>query len=276
MIPRYYNYKTALIIFFMSLIAYLVLLIGFYYNDTLMGETSQAVRYVLLGFSQMILLAPLLLYVIGNKKSIKHAFRLRPVSGTAIRDIVMVGVGLFFLMELMHLLGEHIFRIPSPVQSDLKVLLPINIFILFFVAVIITPIVEEAVFRGYLLRVMLRSKYSPLLAITLSALLFTLAHLNYLNAPGIFLAGMILAYIAYTFYSIIPGIIIHAIFNTMVLIDINLPQIRESILYSRTYIVWIIMIGGLLMLLLGLLNIKINVRVHRKRRTGKEGEDHAE
>jgi uncharacterized protein len=276
MIPRYYNYKTALIIFFMSLMTYLILIIGFYHNESLMGDTPQALRYVVLGFTQLLLLIPLLLYVIGNKKSIKHAFRLRPVSGTAIRDIVMVGVGLFFLLELIQILGEYIFRISPPVQSDLKVLIPINFIIIFFIAVIITPIVEEAVFRGYLLRVMLRSKYSPLLAITLSALLFTLAHLNYWNAPGIFLAGMILAYIAYTFYSIIPGIIIHAIFNTMVLLDINLPQIRQSIIYARTYVAWIILIGGLLMLLLGLLNIKINVRVHRKRRTVKEGEDHAE
>ncbi|MBW6458300.1 MAG: CPBP family intramembrane metalloprotease [FCB group bacterium] len=273
---QYYNYKTALLIFFMSLIGYLILLIGFYNNDALMGETPQALRYVVLGLSQLLLLLPLFFYVIGNKKSVRHAFRVRPVSGRAFLDILMIAVGMFFLLELTRILGGILFRTELPGPESLKVIYPLNFILIFFISVVITPIVEEAVFRGYLLRVMLRSKYSPLLAVTLSALLFMLAHLDYWNAPGIFLAGLILGFVAYSFYSIIPCIIIHAVFNAMVLIDINLPQIRDSIFYAKSYVAWVIMAGGIFMLLLGLLNVRMKVHVHRKRRTLKEGDAHEE
>ena len=85
---QYYNYKTALLILFMSLAAFLILVLGFYYNDSLMGNTPQAARYILLGVFELLLLVPLLLYVIGNGKSVKHAFRLRSVSLLALRDIL--------------------------------------------------------------------------------------------------------------------------------------------------------------------------------------------
>jgi len=276
MMSQYYNYKTAIIIFFMSLIGYLVLLIGFYNNDALMGETPQALRYLVLGFSQLLLLLPLFFYVVGNRKSVKHAFRVRPVSARAFFDILMIAIGMFFLLELTRIIGGMLFRTELPVQESLKVVYPLNFILIFLISAVVTPIVEEAVFRGYLLRVMLRSKYSPLLAVTLSAFLFMLAHLDYWNAPGIFLAGLILGFVAYSFYSIIPCIIIHAVFNTMVLIDINVPQIRDAIFYSRSFVPWVIMGGGILMLLLGLLNVKTKVHIHRKRRTLKEGEPHEE
>ncbi|MCK4813576.1 MAG: hypothetical protein KAT14_06525, partial [Candidatus Marinimicrobia bacterium] len=101
MMSRYYNYQIALLILLMSLIAYLILITGFYYNDTIMGNTPQALRYIILGIFELLLLVPLLLYVLGNKKSIKHSFRVRPISILAIRDIIFVAVGMFFLVELI-------------------------------------------------------------------------------------------------------------------------------------------------------------------------------
>lgn len=268
---QYYNYKTAMFIFFMSLIAYLVLMVTFYYNDDMMGNTPQALRFIILGVFESMLLVPLLLYVIGNKKSIKHSFRIRPVASGAFRDIVFVAVGMFFLVELINMATGALFNYTPSFPSHLKAIYPLNFILIFIVSVIITPIVEEAVFRGYLLRVMLRNKYSPFVAIILSSLLFTFSHLSYWNAPAIFTAGLILGFIAYTFYSIVPAIIIHAIFNLMVLIDINIPQIRENILYAKSFVAWAIMIGGIIILATGLLNIKQNVRVHRRRRHDKGG-----
>ena len=268
---QYYNYKTGLLILFMSLIAYLILVLGFYYNDSLMGSTPQAVRYIVLGFFELLLLLPLLLYVVGNGKSIKHAFRLRSISLLALRDILFVGIGMFVLVEITQYLTNLIIGSEHFVSDDLKVRYALNYLLIVPVVAIITPIVEESVFRGYFLRTMLRNKISPFLAILLQAILFTVAHLSFRNAPGIFVAGIILGYLAYSFYSIVPGIIIHSIFNILVLVDINVPQIRERIIYGRTYIPWLILTVGILLFVIGLMNIRKNVRVHRKRSDGKEG-----
>jgi membrane protease YdiL (CAAX protease family) len=271
MMSRYYNYKTGMLIFLMSLIAFIVLMLTFYYNEAMMGNTPQAWRYIILGGFEAMLLLPLVLYVIGNKKSLKHTFRIRPLPQGSFRDILFTAIGMFFLAELVNIAMRGIFHVDPAAGEHLRVLYPLNFVLLFIVTVVVTPVVEEAVFRGYLLRVMLRNKYRPFLAILLSSLIFTFSHLSYWNAPAVFLAGMILGYVAYKFYSIIPCIIIHAVFNLMVLIDINIPQIRENILYAKSFVVWVVMAGGILMLLMGLLNIRQNIHIHRKRRHEKEG-----
>lgn len=273
---QYYNYKTAVIILLMSLVAYLVLVIGLYFNPDIMGSTPQALRYFILAIFQIMLLAPLLLYVIGNKKSLKHAFRLRPVSMYAMRDIILLAAGLFITVELVQVIFERIFDFQSALQSDIKLEYKLNVLLLFPLVAVIVPVVEEALFRGYLLRVMLRSNYSPLISILVTALLFTLSHLTYTQAPGIFIAGLVLGYTAYKFYSIIPAILIHSLYNIMVLIDVNIPQIRSGVLNAKSFVAWIILAGGVLALFTGMLNIKNHIHVHRRRRNPIEGDANEE
>jgi len=255
----------------MSLVAYLILILGFYYNNSFMGNTPQAVRYIIQGLFELLLLVPVLLYVIGNGKSIKHAFRLRSVSIRALGDIVFVAIGMVILIEFIQYLMDMLIGSEQFINDDLKVLYPLNYLLILPVIGIITPVVEEAVFRGYLLRIMLRNKYAPVFAIILQALLFTVVHLSFSNAPAIFAAGIILGYIAYSFYSILPGIIIHSIFNILVLIDINVPQLREKVLYGNLFVPWLILAGGTLLLIIGMLKIHKNVHVKRKRKDGEEG-----
>jgi membrane protease YdiL (CAAX protease family) len=251
---------------FMSLIAYLILVLGIYYNDGSMANTPQAVRYIVLGIFESLLLLPLLLYVLGNGKSIKHAFRLRFVSMRALKDILFISIGMFIVLEYFQYVLAGWYGMDSFVSGDLKVLYPLNYFLLIPVFSIITPIVEEFVFRGYFLRVMTRNNVSPALAVIIQALVFTAAHLSFRNAPVVFVAGIILGFLAYSFHSIVPGIIIHSIFNTLALVNINFPRIEENIVYSRSYVQWLIIVGGFLLLTIGLVSVKKNVKVHRHRR----------
>jgi len=267
---QYYNYRTGALIVLMSMIAFMSLFMGLYYNDAIMGGTPQAVKYIIMGLFEILLLLPLFLYVIGNGKSIKHAFRLRPISWRAIRDILFVSVGMFVVLEVLQFFLDALWGSDMLADQNLKVSYPLNYLIIVVVAGMITPIVEEFLFRGYLLRVMLRSKYAPITAIVVQAVLFTVIHMSFRNAPVIFLAGVILGFIAYSFYSIVPGIIIHSIFNILVLVKINVPKISEVILYGPVYLPWLIALAGLLLLIIGLINIKRNVRVNRTRRDEKE------
>lgn len=269
---QYYNYKTALLIMFMSLIAYLILILGFYYNVNLMGNTPQAARYIVLGVFESIILVPLLLYVIGNGKHIKHAFRLRFVSMRALKDILFISIGMFITLEFFQNILDSWYGAELVKSNDLVVTYGLNYLILIPVMSIITPIVEEAVFRGYLLRIMTKNNITPVLAILAQALVFTAVHLSLKNAPVIFIAGLILGFLAYSFHSIVPGIIIHSIFNTLAVININIPRIEENIIYSQAYVKWLIIAGGLLLLSLGLISVKKNVRVHRHRKESRKGE----
>ena len=269
---QYYNYRTALLIMFMSLIAYLILILGFYYNDASMGNVPQALRYLVLGVFESFLLLPLLLYVVGNGKSLKHAFRLRFVPMRAFKDVLFISIGMFIVLEFFQYVLELGYGSDLFVNQDLVVKYSLNFFLLIPVVSIVTPIVEEAVFRGYLLRIMTRNKISPVLAIIIQALVFTVVHLSFRNAPVVFAGGLILGFVAYSFHSIVPGIIIHSIFNTLALININMPRIEESIIDGRTYVQWLIIGGGSLLLLSGLISIRKNVRFHRHRKEAIKGE----
>lgn len=73
-----------------------------------------------------------------------------------------------------------------------------------------TPIWEEIFFRGILLFSLLKF-LKPILAIAVSSIIFALFHPMYIVVT--FVSGIILAVIAIRTRSLVPGIIIHAVWN---------------------------------------------------------------
>ncbi len=63
-----------------------------------------------------------------------------------------------------------------------------------FLAVVVAPITEELVFRGLILRGFL-GRWRPALAITVSAFLFGVMHMNFAQFPVAFLLGLVLGWV---------------------------------------------------------------------------------
>lgn len=96
----------------------------------------------------------------------------------------------------------------------------------YFIVALLAPVVEEMVFRGAVLRVLLhrdeahRSTLtvprspSKLVAVIISALLFAFAHLNPAQMPHAFLIGLLLGWLYLRTGSILPGIVYHWANNT--------------------------------------------------------------
>lgn len=86
------------------------------------------------------------------------------------------------------------------------------------------PIAEETVFRGAILRLLL--KLAPhrthWLPIALSALIFALAHGNRAQLPYAFLMGLLLGWMYVRTDSLVPGIVLHWINNSIVFAMYNL------------------------------------------------------
>ena len=95
-----------------------------------------------------------------------------------------------------------------------------------FVIVILQPFAEEIVFRGAILRTLLRWKPEHRwLMITLSALLFALAHMNPMQFIHPFLIGLLLGWMYERTGSIIPGVAYHWINNAAaVVLSLLYPQ----------------------------------------------------
>ena len=91
----------------------------------------------------------------------------------------------------------------------------------YFAVGLFAPIAEEFVFRGAVLRSLLNGTRKPWVAIILSALLFSLAHLNPAQMLHAFLVGLLLGWMYWRTGSI-PGIVYHWVNNTVAYVGENL------------------------------------------------------
>lgn len=87
----------------------------------------------------------------------------------------------------------------------------------FLFVVIIAPLMEETIFRGFLLKSFF-GKFNPWWAIAFSSLLFAAAHLSFTLLPLYFLMGVLLALVYLRTGSLWPGITFHAINNLAALL----------------------------------------------------------
>jgi membrane protease YdiL (CAAX protease family) len=81
-------------------------------------------------------------------------------------------------------------------------------------ALIVAPVFEEILMRGIVLKAFLR-RYSPAMAIFLSALFFGLFHMNGPQFVNAFLIGLFLGFVYYSTQSLILCIAIHATNNSI-------------------------------------------------------------
>lgn len=95
---------------------------------------------------------------------------------------------------------------------------------------ILAPLAEETVFRGGVLRVLLNlfHKKWHWVAIALSALIFGAVHGNVAQGVHAFLLGLLLGWMYYRTDSIIPGVVLHWVNNTVAYVMFNLMPGMED------------------------------------------------
>jgi len=79
---------------------------------------------------------------------------------------------------------------------------------------VVGPILEEMLFRGAITKELLKH-YNPTLAILLSALIFGIFHINPAQILTAFLLGLLLAWLYYKTRSLVPGILVHILNNSL-------------------------------------------------------------
>ncbi len=88
---------------------------------------------------------------------------------------------------------------------------------------LLAPLTEEIVVRGCVLRDLLKSpKLTPLWAIVVSAVIFSLLHVNPAQMPHAFVIGLLLGWMYWRTGSILPGVAYHWANNSMAYILYNL------------------------------------------------------
>ncbi len=180
-----------------------------------------------------------------------QAFGLQAPSAMAVLAAVLAGISLWPLayeIEVWLISRERIeaiFEIAKPIREQLdRTPLPVKLFAL----ALCPAICEELFFRGFLLRAF-RSAMNPATAVIATAALFGLFHVLVRDAlmlerfPPTALLGLVLGWLAYRTGSLWPGVVLHVIHNTTVLL---LPELNSLLgdwvsgLENHTHLPWAI------------------------------------
>ena len=177
----------------------------------------------LLGYIILIPLTLLFIYVDGSLDRIKEMLRFGSVKRILILILAIpIAVTIFdWILNIIYtVLWFGIFGEPS-INTDMGTYWEsssIDIALLFLSVAIVTPIVEELMFRGYILDAINR-KHSDWTAIIWSSILFGLLHLlgGVFYAGSTLIGGLIYGWIRVRTGSLLPSIACHMMWNLMAL-----------------------------------------------------------
>lgn len=172
----------------------------------------------------MLLACLLNILIFFGKRYVKLSF------GRIERRMVWPVVGMTLLIAVVFVLVEHSFYafldvehlLPEELEqsSDFGQRLFAEIAGILYGG-IFGPIAEEIGFRGVLLDGLLKTRCRPWLAILISALVFGLFHGIGVQFFGAMLFGIMVGWLYWRTGSIIPGIIIHVVNNSLSFIDLS-------------------------------------------------------
>jgi membrane protease YdiL (CAAX protease family) len=143
----------------------------------------------------------------------------RPVSWLAVIGVTIAGYITYLMLSASYLAIVN-FDIKRPPEHVLTKYLrghprPLTVAMLLIAAVVIAPVVEEVLFRGFLMR-RLNYVLDPMWGITISSVLFGAVHLGSIPlvlVPPYMLLGALLAVVAYVAKSIRASMLVHAAQN---------------------------------------------------------------
>lgn len=115
---------------------------------------------------------------------------------------------------------EHMPELPNIVEGEFYMIMKDRWG--YLVVGLLAPLAEEMVFRGAVLRSLLRWKENPWIGIVISAVLFAVIHMNPAQMPHAFLIGLLLGWLYYRTDSIVPGVVYHWVNNTVAYVMYNL------------------------------------------------------
>jgi len=99
------------------------------------------------------------------------------------------------------------YDVPTPPVPETN----IGILMYIFTLSVLPAILEEILFRGFILQSLRR--FGDMFAVIISALVFALVHGNFAQLPNAFIMGVTIAFLAVKTGSLIPGMILHFINN---------------------------------------------------------------
>ena len=138
---------------------------------------------------------------------------------TTLMWVVLAAIGIIIPASGL----EELFKVDMPEQLEVLFTRMMHEPLGYVAIGILGPLAEEIVFRGAILRTLLKLFGSkPWIAIAISAAVFGLVHGNSAQFLHACLLGLLLGWMFYRTGSIVPGVVLHWVNNTIVYVMANL------------------------------------------------------
>lgn len=207
--------------------AYVILPLGIMLvGGQILGEDARVQLLISLASMAVLLVALLGIlslklrpYFLGWRRTINFEQPLGKLAGLGIVGACMNLIPFIIGAAISSVLAQFL---PEPHHPASQILQsgpgPLEISLVFASACIFAPILEEVVFRGLIGPALARKLNSPALGILISAALFASIHPQGIAGwPPLFALGAMFGLTSYYTRSLVPGIIMHALHNGLVL-----------------------------------------------------------
>ena len=148
----------------------------------------------------------------------RRTFRLNAPPRAAVVRLPAIGVALVVAVYASLIVVPRFIPIPDdrgdPLAAYLQ--LPYGIVTVLTLAAVLVPLLEEFLFRGWI-QSRVEAKLSPAIAIVFTAVLFGIVHFQLFGLGVRLIFGLTAGYLAWATRSIWPGVILHGIYNGMLL-----------------------------------------------------------
>ncbi len=150
-------------------------------------------------------------------------FRWRAVPRKAISSFVLMAISGAVLLDEINRLIQLIIHVPEEyltyIQEAFKPVSTGEAILIFIGVVIIAPLVEESLFRGFIQQT-LEKKRDVTKAVLITSIIFALIHLEPWLVIQLLILAVLLGYLSWRWDSIIPALMIHMANNLLTLISI--------------------------------------------------------
>ena len=151
-------------------------------------------------------------------------FRLRPVPRRVIPSFVLMALSSAVLLDEIDRLIQLIIHVPEEyaiyLNETFKAVSFGEAILILFGVVIIAPIVEESLFRGFIQQTLER-KRDVTKAVLITSMIFALIHFQPWLIIQLLILAVLLGYLAWRWSSIIPAVLVHMANNLLQLINIT-------------------------------------------------------
>jgi membrane protease YdiL (CAAX protease family) len=205
--------------------------------------------YLAMFIGQAFLIIPCLAYLNWKRLPLTTYLRLRPLPLNRLAGTIILSIGSIILIEEINILTGLVLPVPDESFLGWETMLnpsnPLSMAFLIGTIVILAPVGEEILFRGFL-QTFLESAWRDVTkAVLFTSLFFAVIHFNPYWVVQIYLLGILLGYLTWRTGSILASIVFHILVNgTSLLLNHSVDRLEDLLLWHGHVTPLLLLLGG--------------------------------